>query len=170
MKDTGMTSTMTTKQGGYGAGAVIQLVNFLVDNEEYGVEVLKVREIIRMTDVTRVPNAPDFVDGVFNLRGKVIPIISLRKRLALPLVAYDSNTRIIVIDLDNDLTGIIVDSVAEVIRITTEDIQPAPEGTAQDNNGSLFSGLVNRGERLLILLSLDMLLCPSPKSGDAVNH
>ena len=160
---------MTTKQTSYGAGSVIQLVNFLVDNEEYGVEVLKVREIIRMTDVTRVPNAPDFVDGVFNLRGKVIPIISLRKRLSLPLVAYDSNTRIIVIDLDNELTGIIADSVAEVIRITSEDIQPAPEGTAQDNNGSLFSGLVNRGDRLLILLSLDMLLnCYKAKLTDNV--
>ncbi len=165
-----MTSTMTNKPISHGTGAVIQLVNFLVDHEEYGVEVLKVREIIRMTDVTRVPNAPAFVDGVFNLRGKVIPIISLRKRLSLPLVEYDSNTRIIVIDLDNDLTGIIVDSVAEVIRITSDDIQPAPEGTTHDSNGSLFSGLVNRGERLLILLSLDMLLNSTAKSVDTVKY
>jgi purine-binding chemotaxis protein CheW len=170
MKEPAMTSTMTTKQASSGNGGIIQLVNFLVDNEEYGVEVLKVREIIRMTDVTRVPNAPAFVDGVFNLRGKVIPIISLRKRLSLPLVEYDSNTRIIVIDLDNDLTGIIVDAVAEVIRITAEDIQPAPEGATHDSIGGMFSGLVNRANRLLVLLDLDVLLNSDKiKSSDGIH-
>jgi len=153
-----MTSAITNKQIGYGNGAIIQLVIFSVDNEEYGVDVLKVREIIRMTDITRVPNAPEFVDGVFNLRGKVIPIISLRKRLSLPVVDYTRDTRIIVIDLDNELTGIIVDSVVEVIRITTDDIQPSSEGTPDDGNDAIFSGLVNRNNRLLILLNLEILL------------
>ena len=153
-----MSNTITTNYTDNGKDSVIQLVNFLIDDEEYGVEVLKVREIIRMTDVTRVPNAPDFVDGVFNLRGKVIPIISLRKRLSLPVVDNDSRTRIIVLDIGNMLTGILVDSVSEVIRITENDIQPAPAAITCNIDTDLFVGLVNRDNRIFILLNFDNML------------
>jgi purine-binding chemotaxis protein CheW len=152
-----MTDT-TTYIAGTGKDSVIQLVNFTVDNEEYGVEVLKVREIIRMTDVTRVPNAPNFVDGVFNLRGKVIPIISLRKRLSLPVVDSDNKTRIIVLDIDNMLTGILVDSVTEVLRISIDEIQMAPAALTSSIEPDLFVGLVNRDNRIFILLNFNNML------------
>jgi len=152
-----MTDT-TTYIAGTGKDSVIQLVNFTIDNEEYGVEVLKVREIIRMTDVTRVPNAPNFVDGVFNLRGKVIPIISLRKRLSLPVVDSDNKTRIIVLDIDNILTGILVDSVTEVLRISFEEIQMAPAALTSSIEPDLFVGLVNRDNRIFILLNFNNML------------
>src|ERR1039457_666148 len=128
----------------------MQLVSFNLDNEEYGVEVLKVREIIRMPDITRVPNTPHYVEGVINLRGKVIPIISLRKRFSLPYTENDSRTRIMVMDMSHELTGFIVDSVAEVIRISAREIQPAPPVVAGSIKQEHLSGVINRQDRLLV--------------------
>jgi len=126
----------------------MQLVSFILDREEYGVEVLKVREIIRMPNITRVPNTPHYVEGVINLRGKVIPIISLRKRFNLDLTENDIRTRIMVMDMTNELTGFIVDSVAEVIRITSGEIQPAPPVVAGGVDQECLSGVINREDRL----------------------
>jgi purine-binding chemotaxis protein CheW len=135
----------------------MQLVSFILDKEEYGVEVLKVREIIRMPSITRVPNTPHYVEGVINLRGKVIPIISLRKRFSLDLTENDSRTRIMVMDMTNELTGFIVDSVAEVIRIDATEIQPAPPVVAGSVDQEYLSGVINRDDRLLVLLDLERL-------------
>jgi purine-binding chemotaxis protein CheW len=135
----------------------MQLVSFILNNEEYGVEVLKVREIIRMPSITRVPNTPNYVEGVINLRGKVIPIISLRKRFCLEGAQNDSSTRIMVMDMSNELTGFIVDSVAEVIRIATGEIQQAPAVVARSVNQECLSGVINREDRLLVLLDLERL-------------
>jgi purine-binding chemotaxis protein CheW len=135
----------------------MQLVSFILDKEEYGVEVLKVREIIRMPSITRVPNTPHYVEGVINLRGKVIPIISLRKRFSLDLTDNDSRTRIMVMDMTNELTGFIVDSVAEVIRIASTEIQPAPPVVAGSVDQEYLSGVINRDDRLLVLLDLERL-------------
>jgi purine-binding chemotaxis protein CheW len=136
----------------------MQLVSFILDKEEYGVEVLKVREIIRMPNITRVPNTPHYVEGVINLRGKVIPIISLRKRFSLDVSENDGRTRIIVMDMANELTGFIVDSVAEVIRITSGEIQPAPPVVTGSVDQEYLSGVINREDRLLVLLNLERLL------------
>lgn len=135
-----------------------QLVSFNLDNEEYGVEVLKVREIIRMLNVTRVPNTPPFVEGVINLRGKVIPVISLRKRFSLESADADGRTRIIVMELESEMTGFIVDSVAEVIRISPGEIQPAPPVIAGSIDQEYLAGVVNREDRLLVLLDMNRLL------------
>lgn len=135
----------------------MQLVSFILDKEEYGVEVLKVREIIRMPNITRVPNTPPYVEGVINLRGKVIPIISLRKRFNLDSAESDGRTRIMVMDMTNELTGFIVDSVAEVIRITSGEIQPAPPVVSGSVDQEYLSGVVNREDRLLVLLDLERL-------------
>jgi purine-binding chemotaxis protein CheW len=135
----------------------MQLVSFILDKEEYGVEVLKVREIIRMPNITRVPNTPHYVEGVINLRGKVIPIISLRKRFCLDVSENDNRTRIMVMDMTNELTGFIVDSVAEVIRITSGEIQPAPPVAAGSVDQEYLSGVINREDRLLVLLDLERL-------------
>lgn len=135
----------------------MQLVSFILDREEYGVEVLKVREIIRMPTITRVPNTPHYVEGVINLRGKVIPIISLRKRFCLDDAENDNRTRIMVMDMTNELTGFIVDSVAEVIRITSDEIQPAPALVAEGVDHEFLSGVINREDRMLVLLDLERL-------------
>jgi purine-binding chemotaxis protein CheW len=134
---------------------LIQLVSFNLDQEEYGVDVLKVREIIRMPNVTRVPNTPHYVEGVINLRGKVIPIISMRKKFSLDNIDTDKQTRIMVMDMDGELMGFIVDSVSEVIRISEAEIQPPPPVVQGGIDQVCLSGVINRADRLLVLLELE---------------
>ncbi|ACM22165.1 scaffold protein CheW associated with MCPs of classes 40H and 40+24H [Geotalea daltonii FRC-32] len=138
-------------------GELIQLVSFCLDHEEYGVNVLKVREIIRLLNITRVPNAPSYVDGVINLRGKVIPIISLRKKFNLPDAEIDKRTRIMVIESGSEMMGFIVDEVSEVIRISAHDIQPPPPVANSTIDLDCMSGVVNQAERLLVLLDLEKM-------------
>src|SRR5512140_873748 len=97
--------------------SLLQLVSFSIGEEEFGVDILKVQEINRMVEVTRVPNAPEYVDGVINLRGKVIPIIDLRRRFGMERKGKDKNTRIIVVELSGKILGFVVDAVSEVLRI-----------------------------------------------------
>jgi len=139
-------------------GELAQLVSFSIFNEEYGVEVLKVWEIIRMTAITQMPNTPPYVEGVINLRGKVIPIMSMRRRFGMAETENDNQTRIIVIDVGGDLTGFIVDSVAEVIRISGSEIQPPPSMASGGTEQEYIVGVVNRPDRLLILLDPDKML------------
>jgi purine-binding chemotaxis protein CheW len=134
---------------------LIQLVSFNLDQEEYGVDVLKVREIIRMPNVTRVPNTPHYIEGVINLRGKVIPIISMRKKFSLCDKDNDKQTRIMVMDMDGELMGFIVDSVSEVIRISETEIQPPPPVVNGGVDQICLSGVINRDDRLLVLLELE---------------
>ena len=136
---------------------LIQLVSFSLGNEEYGVEVLRVREIIRMPVVTRVPNPPLHVEGVINLRGKVIPIISLRTKFGIMVSEYDKQTRIIVMEVDGELKGFIVDSVSEVIRISSSEIQPSPTVAASGVDQECITGVINQAERLLVLLDLEKM-------------
>ena len=137
---------------------LIQLVSFMLDGEEYGVEVLKVREIIRMPTVTTVPNAARFVEGIINLRGKVIPIISMRKRFGLPESANNSHTRIIIMEASGVLAGFIVDGVSEVIRIQDGDIQPPPAMVLSGGSGQEFiTGILNRAQKLLIIMDADLM-------------
>lgn len=137
---------------------LIQLVSFMLDNEEYGVEVLKVREIIRMPTITKMPNTPSYVEGVINLRGKVIPIISMRKRFGLMESEHSSQTRIMVMDVSGALTGFIVDAVSEVIRIHSSEIQPPPSMVVSGGIGQEFiTGVFNHAERLLIIMDVDRM-------------
>ncbi len=138
-------------------GELIQLVSFSLGHEEYGVEVLDVREIIRMPVVTRVPNPPPYVEGVINLRGKVIPIISLRKKFGIMSSEYDKQTRIIVMEVDGELKGFIVDAVSEVIRISSSEIQPSPTISASGADQECITGVINQAERLLVLLDLEKM-------------
>lgn len=143
---------------------LIQLVSFNLDREEYGVYVLKVREIIRMCNITRVPNTPFYVEGVINLRGKVIPIISLRKKFSLSEVENDKQTRIIVMDVDGELMGFIVDAVSEVIRISAAEIQPPPAVVNGGVDQEYLSGVINRTDRLLVLLDLESVFSPTERN------
>ncbi|HBA71241.1 MAG: chemotaxis protein CheW [Geobacteraceae bacterium GWC2_55_20] len=137
---------------------LIQLVSFMLAGEEYGVEVLKVREIIRMPTITKMPNTPQHVEGIINLRGKVIPIISMRKRFGLMESENSGHTRIIIMDVAGTLTGFIVDAVSEVIRIHSSEIQPPPSMIMSGGIGREFiTGVFNHAERLLIIMDVDRM-------------
>ena len=105
---------------------LLQLVTFSIGEEEFGVDILKVQEIIRTMEITKVPRAEAFVEGVINLRGKVIPILDLRRRFKLPSKAHDKHTRIIVIEMNNMIVGFVVDSVSQVLRIPSNTVEPPP--------------------------------------------
>lgn len=137
---------------------LIQLVSFMLADEEYGVEVLKVREIIRMPTITKMPNTPQHVEGIINLRGKVIPIISMRRRFGLMENENNTHTRIIIMDVAGTLTGFIVDAVSEVIRIHSSEIQPPPSMVMSGGIGQEFiTGVFNHAERLLIIMDVDRM-------------
>lgn len=158
-----MTNAVTVLKGNNAKEELIQLVSFKLDREEYGVEVLKVREIIRMTTITQMPNTPHYVEGIINLRGKVIPIVSLRKKFGLMDSSNDTHTRIMVMDMSGELMGFIVDSVSEVIRISAGEIQPAPSMVGSGVDQDSISGVINQAERLLVLLDLDNLFTAEEK-------
>ena len=136
---------------------LLQLVTFSIGSEEFGVDILKVIEIIRTMEITKVPKAPAFVEGVINLRGLVIPIIDLRRRFGLAEKAGDSDTRIIVIEINGMSVGFVVDSVSEVLRIPANSVVPAPPVVAGVDS-DYISGVGKLEDRLLILLDLDKLL------------
>lgn len=142
---------------------LLQLVTFHIGDEEFGVEILKVQEIIRMMGITRVPKAPVFVEGVINLRGKVIPIIDLRKRFGMTAQEHDKHTRIIVIEINNVIVGFVVDSVSEVLRIPSSTVE-APPAIISGIESEYISGVGKLADRLLILLDLDRLLSKGEQS------
>ena len=136
---------------------LFQLVTFSIGEEEFGVDILKVQEIIRTMEITKVPRAQAFVEGVINLRGKVIPIIDLRRRFGLASKVHDKHTRIIVIEMNVMIVGFVVDSVSEVLRIPTSTVEPPPPVVA-GLESEYISGVGKLEDKLLILLDLDKLL------------
>ncbi len=146
-----------TQEGADESGDLLQLVSFKIGDEEFGVDILNVREINRMVEITRVPKSPEFVEGVINLRGKVIPIVSLRKRMGMPEKEQDKDTRIVVVELEDQLIGFVVDAVSEVLRISRNITEPPPE-TASGVDAEYITGIAKMDERLLILLNLNRLL------------
>ncbi len=135
----------------------LQLVGFKLGREEYGVSILQVQEIKRMTDITRVPHTPEYIKGVMNLRGSVLPVVDLKKRLNLPSQAYSDDTRIIIVKVDEVNLGIIVDAVSEVLTIRQENIEP-PQTVAGGAVASYLSGVGKLDDRLLILLDLEAII------------
>ena len=158
-----MSNALVSIKGTNGGNELIQLVSFNLDQEEYGVEVLKVREIIRMNTITHMPNTPHYVEGIINLRGKVIPIISMRKKFGLNLTDNNSHTRIMIMDIGGELMGFIVDAVSEVIRISGSEIQPSPSVAAGGLDQDCIAGVINMSERLLVLLDLDRMFTQDEK-------
>lgn len=136
---------------------LLQLVTFTISEEEFAIDILKVQEIIRVMEITKVPNSPPFVDGVINLRGKVIPVIDLRRRFGMESRPHDSQTRIIVIDLHSMIVGFVVDGVSEVLRIQSNTVEPPPAVVAGVES-EYIKGVGKLDDRLLILLDLDKLL------------
>lgn len=140
-----------------GRDEVLQLVTFYLAEEEFGVNIHDLQEIIRMMTITRVPKAPPFVEGVINLRGQVIPIIDLRKRIGMAPRGYDKATRIIVVQLDRKTVGFVVDAVGEVRRIPSRVVEPPPPMVAGIES-DYIQGVGKLGDVLLILLDLNRLL------------
>lgn len=141
------------------AGSIseMQLVTFNLGKEEFAVPILQIQEINRLVDITRVPKSPEFVEGVINLRGKVIPIIDLRKRFGLPQAELGKYARIVVVNMEGRMVGLIVDSVSEVLRLSEAAIEPAPPVVAGIDS-EYIRGLGKLDGRLLILLDLSKIL------------
>lgn len=148
---------ISSAKQGYSSEDLLQLVSFHIEQEEFGIDILLVQEIIRMVGITRVPNAEHFVVGVINLRGKVIPIINLRNRLGIASRDYDSFTRIIVIEFQDKVIGFIVDSVNEVIRIDRRTTEPPPS-MVSGIDSQYITSIAKLKDRLLILLDLECLI------------
>lgn len=139
------------------ASAELQLVLFDLGSEHYAVSSQTVREIIRMQNITRVPGASAFVEGVTNLRGKVVPVLDLRKRLVLPAGEESKETRIVVVEVGNEYVGLIVDRVSEVLRIPYTVIEP-PSSIVNGSDADYVLGIAKLETKLVILLDTDRLL------------
>lgn len=158
-----------------GTDDIRQLVSFRLGEEEFAVDILKIQEIIRIVEVTCIPKSPDFVEGVINLRGRVLPVIDLRKRFGLPSEKTDKNTRIIVMDIGGRIVGFIVDAVSEVLRLPASSIEPAPPMIGGIDS-DYIKGVGKLENRLLILLDVCRILdveeiemIDGPKISEPVN-
>ncbi len=134
-----------------------KFLTFVLGNEEYGIEILKVREIIGLMDITSVPQTPDYMKGVINLRGKVIPVIDLRSKFSMPEEAHTQETCVIVVEVHSTSIGIIVDSVSEVSDIGNGDIENAPK-LGQGIDTSFIMALGKVKEKIIIMLDIDAVL------------
>lgn len=134
-----------------------QLVIFNVNNEAFGVDIGTVHEIISMQDITRVPGVPDFVKGVINLRGKVIPVVDLRSKFCFPSAEQTKDNRIVVIGVNGQDIGVIVDAVTQVIRIPVDSVVP-PNSVISTADSEYLMGIAKLDKRLVILLDMDKIL------------
>ena len=139
------------------AGSEQQLVVFDLATDAYGVDIGAVREIIRMQEITNVPRTPEFVEGVINLRGKVIPVVDLRKRFGLPVGEQTDENRIVVVDIGGQDIGVIVDAVNEVLRIFSDSVEP-PSSVITTADSDYLMGIAKVEDRLIILLDLESVL------------
>lgn len=139
---------------------LLQVVSFDLGKEVFAFDILRVQEIIRMMEITQVPNAPEFVEGVINLRGKVIPVVDLRKRFRIPVKESTLQERIIVVKVEDKPMGVIVDNVSEVLRFHKEEIEPAPD-MFNNLDAQCFAGVAKAKDRLLIILDETKILSVS---------
>jgi purine-binding chemotaxis protein CheW len=138
----------------------VQLVTFMLGAEEYGVPISQIQEIDRLAKITKVPKAAAFIEGITNLRGEVIPVLDTRKRFDLEVKASDDRTRIIIVDLGGIKTGLVVDSVREVLNLAKKDIAPPPEAIGSGIDQHFISGIgkVDAGKRMIVLLDVEKIL------------
>ncbi|MEA1062413.1 chemotaxis protein CheW [Apirhabdus apintestini] len=130
---------------------------FALGDEEYGIDILKVQEIRSYDNVTRIANAPDFIKGVTNLRGVIVPIVDLRIKFDQGDVSYTGNTVVVVLNLQERVVGIVVDGVSDVLSLTTDQIRPAPEFSVSLST-EFLTGLGTLNDRMLILVDIEKLL------------
>jgi purine-binding chemotaxis protein CheW len=137
-----------------------QIVVLDLGGEAYGVEIGRVEEIIRMQAITRIPNGPSFIEGVTNLRGRVIPVLDLRKRFGLPASDATRRSRIVVGELGDHTVGLVVDGVSEVLQLSSESVEP-PSTLVTSADSAFLRGVAKLDERLILLLDLSRLLSQS---------
>lgn len=150
------------------SGGTVQVVSFRLANEEYGIEITKVQEIILVGEITRVPQTAPYLKGLINLRSMVIPIVDLRLRFGMPEEAYSDATRIMVMNMAGKIVGIVVDAVSEVLRISKDQVAPPPPSVGGVGR-EYMTGLAKLDKRMLILLDADRLLAEAEtgrKDGD----
>jgi purine-binding chemotaxis protein CheW len=141
-----------------------QFVVFELGAELYAVDIARVHEIIRLQSITRVPRSPAYVEGVINLRGKVIPVVDLRRRFGLPVAEHTRASRIVVVEIGEQVVGIVVDAVSEVLRVNTALIEP-PSPVVAGVDSEYLEAIARLPERLLILLDLDRVLAREDRAG-----
>ena len=151
-----------TREERAAADELTQLISFMVGKEEYGLEILNVKEVIRIREITKIPKAPVFVKGIINLRGDVIPIIDLREKFGLETKEYTTMTRVIIVEVDGKSIGMVVDSVSQVIRIEKDQVEPPPS-LIGGISAEYLRGVGKLGERLIIMLNIDRILTVDEK-------
>ena len=138
-------------------GPVSQWVTFSLADETYGIDVMQVQEVLRVSDIAPVPGAPSYVLGILNLRGNVVTVIDTRARFGLPSREVDESSRVIIIEANRQVVGMLVDGVSEVVEIATESIESAPN-VGNDEGARYIQGVCSGDDRLLILVDLNKLL------------
>jgi purine-binding chemotaxis protein CheW len=145
---------------------VTQLVSFRIGSEEFGVDILMVQEIIRITAITPIPNASHAILGMINLRGRIIPIVDLRSQLHISegqQLEHDRRKRILIIEMGGHVTGFVVDSVSEVMKVPAGEIEPAPNLVTSSISAAYISGVIKLPNRLIIMLDFKQILRPQEK-------
>ncbi len=137
------------------AAELVQLVICQLSKEEFGIDISRVKEIIRIPEITKIPQVPHYIEGIINLRGGIVPVINLATRFGLSHEGTDDNSRIVVLEIGNLVVGMIVDSVTEVLRMSKENIESAPEVIRSGVSEKYIRGVGKVEERLLILLDID---------------
>lgn len=140
-----------------GDDKILQWVTFQLEEETYGIAVMQVQEVLRYSEIAPVPGAPDYVLGIINLRGNVVTVIDTRTRFGLPAAEVTDNSRVVIIEADQQVIGILVDSVAEVVYLRTSEIDSAPN-VGTEESAKFIQGVSNREGELLILVDLNKLL------------
>ncbi len=138
---------------------LLQWVTFRLGDETYGIDVMQVQEVLRLTGIAPVPGAPDYVLGIINLRGNVVTVVDARRRFGLPETTPDDASRIVIIENGSYVIGMLVDSVAEVVNLHASRIESAPN-VGSDDSARYIQGVHTLGEKLLILVDLNKLLTP----------
>ncbi len=157
----GATSDVESK---HGTSDVRQLVVFRLSDGSYALDIQVVREINRLIDITPVPKAPDFVEGIINLRGTIIPVVDLGLRFEMPRTEHSKDTRIVVVESEGHTLGLVVDEVSEVLRIPEDEIDPATNMTTTGINLDYVTGVGKVGERLILILSPERLFTVEEKA------
>jgi purine-binding chemotaxis protein CheW len=143
-------------------GAMDQMIDFSVGVREYGVDIRKVREVLRVGEITPLPHAPCFVKGVINLRGDVVPVIDLRQKLDLQVAQESSTERLVVVEIAEKLVGMVVDAVSRVVRVRADELEPAPPWL-EGLTGDFVTGVVRHDEKLIVVLNVETILTSGEK-------
>lgn len=150
-----MSTAISNKQGA--EDPILQWVTFRLEDETYGINVMQVQEVLRYTEIAPVPGAPSYVLGIINLRGNVVTVIDTRLRFGLASAEVTDNTRIVVIEAENQVVGILVDAVAEVVYLKQSEIETTPN-VGNDESAKFIQGVCHKNDELLILVDLEKML------------